>query len=131
DPENRVNYHGGNATGVGFDRTVATGTGYTGQYFEPWSSRYESLADCPEDLLLFLHHVPYTHRLKNGNTLVQEIYDRHFDGVARVRGFLREWDTLRGRIDDERFKHVRERLVGQIGHAEEWCRSINGYFQQL
>lgn len=131
DIANRADYHGGTATGVGVDRTAATGTGYAGQYFEPWRTRFESLADCPEELLLFLHHVPYTHRLKNGRTLIQELYDRHFDGVERVRGFLRDWDTLRGKIDEERFAHVRERLAGQIVYAEEWCRAFNGYFQTL
>lgn len=131
DPANRTDYHGADAHGVGLDRTVATGTGYTGQYAEPWRSRYESLAECPEDLLLFLHHVPYTHRLQNGQTVIQEIYDRHFQGLEQARGFLRDWDALRGRIDDERHAAVRERLAAQVGYAAEWCRSINGYFQQL
>lgn len=131
DPENRVDYHGANARGVGFDRTTRSGSGYTAQYLEPWRSRYESLADCPEDLLLFFHHVPYTHRLRNGSTVIQEIYDRHFDGIGRVRSFLADWETLKGRIDDERHRHVRERLADQVGYAEAWCRSINGYFQRL
>jgi len=131
DPANRVDYHGADALGVGMDRTSATGTGYVGQYFEPWRSRYESPTECPDDLLLFLHHVPYTHRLKNGRTVIQEIYDRHFAGLERVWAFQREWETLRGRIDDERFAHVRDRLAAQAGYAAEWCRSINGYFQQI
>ncbi|HEY0864929.1 MAG TPA: alpha-glucuronidase family glycosyl hydrolase [Lacunisphaera sp.] len=131
DPANRTDYHGGTIHGVGLDRTVATGTGFTGQYHEPWRSRYESVRDCPDDLLLFLHHVPYGHRLHSGRTVIQEIYDRHFAGVERVKGFLREWETLRGRIDQERFDHVHERLAGQIALAEEWCRSVNGYFLQL
>lgn len=131
DIANRKDYHGGNATGVGIDRTVASGTGYAGQYFEPWRSQFEKLEECPEELLLFLHHVPYTHRLKNGRTLIQELYDRHFNGVDNAREFLRDWETLRGKIDDERFEHVRERLAGQIGYAEEWCRAFNGYFKTL
>lgn len=131
DLANRADYHGGNATGVGKDRTAATGTGYAAQYSEPWRTRFEKLEECPEDLLLFLHHVPYTHRMKNGRTLIQELYDRHFDGVERVRGFLRDWETLRGKIDDARFEHVRERLADQIGYAEEWCRAFNRYFENL
>jgi alpha-glucuronidase len=51
--------------------------------------------------------------------------------VARARGFVQEWDTLRGRIDAERFDHVRARLAAQVTHAEEWCRAINGYFSRL
>lgn len=131
DLANRMDYHRADQTGVGFDRTKAGGTGYAAQYSEPWRSRYESLADCPEDLLLFFHHVPYTHRLKNGSTLIQELYDRHFAGVETARGFLRDWETLRGKIDEARFEHVRGRLAAQIGHAEQWCREFNGYFQGL
>lgn len=131
DLANRGDYHRADARGVGFDRTAATGTGYARQYAEPWRSRYESLADCPEDLLLFFHHVAYTHRLRNGQTLIQELYDRHVAGVERVRGFLRSWDTLRGKIDDDRFGHVRERLVAQVGLAEQWCREFNGFFETI
>ena len=131
DPANRVDYHGADSRGVGMDRTSATGTGYVGQYYEPWRSRYESPTECPEDLLLFLHHVPYTHRLENGRTVIQEIYDRHFAGLAQVHGFQRNWDLLRGRIDDERFAHVRDRLAAQARYAAEWCRSINGYFLKI
>jgi alpha-glucuronidase len=130
DPANRADYHGANARGVGIDRTVAAGTGFAGQYFEPWRSLYERPETCPEDLLLFFHHAPYTFRLHDGATLIQSIYDRHFAGVASARGFLAGWETLRGRMDDERFEHVRLRLSGQIGHAEGWCRSINDYFRQ-
>lgn len=131
DPKSRVDYHGGDRQGVGTDRTVATGTSYAGQYFEPWRSRYESVAETPEDLLLFFHHVPYTHRLRNGQTLIQEIYDRHFAGLERARGFVRAWESLRGRIDDARYAEVRARLVAQVRYAEAWVRSINGYFAEL
>jgi len=131
DPAGRVEYHHGDAHGVGVDRTIATGSGYAAQYFEPWRSRYESLTYCPEDLLLFFHHVPYTHRLKNGSSVIQEIYDRHFAGLAQAEEFLRDWETLQGRIDEERFQQVRVQLVGQVGYAKEWCRSVNGYFESL
>lgn len=131
DPAGRFDYHRADAEGVGFDRTVKTGSGYAGQYFEPWRSRYESVTACPEQLLLFFHHVPYTWRLHDGQTVIQEIYDRHFAGVDRVRGFVRAWATLQGRIDDERFAAVRARLEDQVGLAEAWCRSVNGYFQHL
>lgn len=131
DPAGRVEYHHADARGIGYDRTVATGSGYAGQYFEPWRSRYESVVACEEDLLLFFHHVPYDHRLKDGNTVIQEIYDRHFAGVEQARTFLREWDGLRGRIDEGRFTAVRARLVAQIRYAEEWCRVVNGYFEKL
>ncbi|MDO8545472.1 MAG: alpha-glucuronidase family glycosyl hydrolase [Opitutaceae bacterium] len=131
DPENRAEYHGGDVHGVGVDRTVATGSGYAGQYGEPWRARYESRTQCPEELLLFFHHVPYSHRLKNGRSVLDEIYVRHVAGVESARGFVRDWETLRGRIDDERFEHVRIRLAEQVRHAEDWCRAVNGYFEKL
>lgn len=131
DLANRGDYHGGDRKGVGIDRSVATGTGYAGQYFEPWRSRYESLATTPEELLAFFHHVPFTHRLASGNTFVQEIYDRHFSGLQRARGFLAAWESLEGRIDRARFEHVRMRLRQQVGYAEQWVRAVNGYFQEL
>ena len=66
------------------DRTVATGTGFSGQYRPPVSRLYESLASCPDDLLLFMHHVPYTHVLHDGKTVIQYIYDSHYEGAAAV-----------------------------------------------
>lgn len=131
DPANRTDYHHADAQGVGFDRTVQSGTGYAGQYHEPWRSRFESAADCPEDLLLFFHHVPYTWKLHNGRTLLQEIYARHDAGAARAQAFVTEWQSLRGKIDDERFASVLAQLQDQAALADEWRRTINGYFEQL
>jgi alpha-glucuronidase len=131
DPANRADYHGGDAHGVGFDRTVATGTGFAGQYCEPWRSRYEQVATCPEDLLLFFHHLPYTQRLASGRTLIQEIYARHIAGVAQVRAFVRDWESLRGLIDDERYQQVLGQLRAQVTLAEQWRDTVNGYFEKL
>ena len=66
-----------NAGGVGMDRTVITGTGYIGQYPAPLAGMYESLATCPDNLLLFMHHVPYTYRLHSGQTWVMQVHRRH------------------------------------------------------
>jgi alpha-glucuronidase len=129
-PANRVSFHNANASGFGTDRSAAKGSGYAGQYSEPWRSIYEKIHTCPEDLLLFFHHVPYAHKLKDGTTIIQAFYDRHHEGVATARDFLKRWETLRGRIDKERYEQVRKKLSEQIGHAEEWQRSINDYFQK-
>src|SRR5699024_12050944 len=77
-------YHFADRDGIGVDRTVATGTGYTGQYPEPWASVYESVDTCPDELLLFFHHVPYTHRLHSGQTVIQHIHDSRADGYDQV-----------------------------------------------
>jgi len=130
-PSSRVSYHRADRSGVGFDRTMATGSGFTGQYNEPVRSMYESLETCPDELLLFFHHVPYTHRLKSGSTVIQHIYDTHNEGVEKVKSYYEKWKTLEGLLDQERYLHVLDRLHGQIGYAEAWRDSINNYFSKL
>src|SRR5277367_3038139 len=92
--------------GVGMDRTVATGTGYIGQYPPQVANMYESLATCPDELLLFMHHVPYTHPLHSGKTVIQHIYDAHYDGAASAGNLVTEWQRLKGLVDDARYEKV-------------------------
>jgi alpha-glucuronidase len=121
-------WHRADGKGVGMDRTVATGTGFIGQYRPGVAAMFESLATCPEALLLFMHHVPYDHRLRSGATVIQHIYDRHFAGAAEAADFVRRWSALRGRIDEPRFNDVLRRLDYQAGHAEEWRDAVDRYF---
>lgn len=121
-------YHFADRDGMGVDRTVATGTGYTSQYFAPNAARYDSLEDCPDELLLFFHHVPYSHVLKSGKTVIQHIYDTHFEGAEAAAGLLESWASLEGHIDAERFIQVRDRLTEQAQHAKHWRDVINTYF---
>ena len=83
------------------DRTVATGHRFIGQYRPAVAKMYESLETCPDDLLLFMHHVPYTHKLHSGKTVIQYIYDSHYDGSARRLVTLQQWKSLKGRIDEQ------------------------------
>ena len=39
------------------------------QWKKPWADVYESPDRCPDELLLFFHHVPYGHVLKSGRTV--------------------------------------------------------------
>ncbi|MCL6589367.1 MAG: alpha-glucuronidase [Firmicutes bacterium] len=121
-------YHRADCKGIGIDRTVKSGTGYTSQYHPPVAAMYDSLETCPEELLLFFHHVPYTHRLKSGETVIQHIYNTHFEGVEEAAGLKEKWLTLRGKIDAERFDQVLRRLEEQVEHAKEWRDQINTYF---
>jgi alpha-glucuronidase len=121
-------YHFADCEGIGVDRTASSGTGYTRQYHSPMSDMYESLESCPDELLLFFHHVPYTHVLKSGKTVIQHIYDSHFDGAERAAGLLESWNSVEGDIDPGKHKRVRERLVHQAEHAQEWRDQINTYF---
>jgi alpha-glucuronidase len=121
-------YHFADRDGIGVDRTVATGTGYTAQYEPVLAKLYEDIASCPDELLLFFHHVPYEHRLKSGKTVIQHIYDSHFDGAAAAEGLLSSWQSLAGRVDPARFENVRGRLELQVANAAQWRDVVNTYF---
>ena len=79
---------------IGVDRTVATGTGYIGEYEPTVAAKFENLATCPEELILFFHNVLYSYKLKTGKTVIQHIYDTHFEGVEKVDEFINKWETL-------------------------------------
>lgn len=123
-------YHFADRDGVGVDRTRATGTGFTGQYPPPWSEVYESLAHCPDELLLFFHHVPYSHVLRSGSTVIQHVYDTHFDGAGQVARARLLWEELgrTGSVDPALHSRVKELLDEQLRCAEEWRDQVNAYF---
>lgn len=121
-------YHFADRYGIGVDRTQATGTGYTSQYEEPNVSLYESKETCPDELLLFFHHVPYTHKLRSGKKVIQHIYDTHFLGAKEAEWLQQEWACLAGKIDEARFAHIADRLSVQAEHAKHWRDVINTYF---
>jgi alpha-glucuronidase len=116
--------------GIGMDRTVATGTGYIGQYSAPVAKMYESLRTCPQNLLLFMHHVPYTYRLRSGETVIQYVYDSHYSGASAVAGLLADWKTLRGLVDQQRYEEVLKRLEYQSGAAIVWRDAICRWFER-
>ncbi|MFU0800581.1 MAG: Xylan alpha-(1-_2)-glucuronosidase [Xylanivirga thermophila] len=121
-------YHYADWNGLGVDRTVATGTGYIGQYNDEVQSMYENLETCPEELLLFFHHVPYTHRLRSGKTVIQHIYDTHFEGVEKAKQLRKKWLTLEKKIDKEVYNIILERFDVQVEDAKEWRDVVNTYF---
>jgi len=124
-------WHRADHQGVGMDRTVATGTGYAGQYAPEVAKMYESLATTPDNLLLFFHHVPYTYKLHTGKTVIQYIYDSHYEGAAQAAQFVKDWSTLKGRVDDRLYADVLARLEYQAGHAIVWRDAIVQYFLRL
>jgi alpha-glucuronidase len=126
-------YHFADRDGIGVDRTVATGTGYAGLYGSPHADQFESLQTCPDELLLFFHHVPYTHVLHSGKTVMQHIYDTHFAGVERVEQMVLRWAGLSGAVDsglldDDAYTNVSTRLGEQLRSAREWRDQVNTYF---
>jgi alpha-glucuronidase len=121
-------YHFADRDGIGVDRSVATGTGYAGQYAKPWAELYESSDTCPDELLLFFHHVPYGHVLKSGKTVIEHIYDTHFEGVEEVEEARSVWASLAGLVDPARHARVAERYEEQLRGAREWRDQVNSYF---
>ena len=119
----------GDSRGIGMDRTVATGTGYIGQYPPELAKVYENLSTCPDDLLLFMHHVPYTYVLHDGKTVVQHVYDAHYEGAATAATYAPRWQTLHGRVDDERYEKVLGLFAYQAGHAIVWRDAVTKWFQ--
>lgn len=120
-------YHRADLHGIGVDRT-GVGTGYVEQYNEPWRSRYADQATCPEELLLFFHYIPYTYELKTGKTLIQHIYDTHFEGVEEVEAMKKQWEGLEGKISERSFACVKDRFARQLENAKEWRDRVNTYF---
>jgi alpha-glucuronidase len=121
-------WHRADEKGIGMDRTVATGTGFAGQYRPTVARIYESLATTPDELLLFLHHVPYAYELHSKKTVIQYIYDSHYDGALEVAEFVDQWKSLQGHVDAQRFNDVLARLEYQAGHAIVWRDAICNYF---
>jgi alpha-glucuronidase len=120
-------WHDADHDGVGRGRTTA-GTDFVGQYPAPVAQMYESLKTTPDDLLLFFHHVPYTYKLHSGNTVIQEIYDKHYQGSEKVQEYWKSWEALRGHIDEERYTAVLSRLKYQAGHAIVWRDAVCTWF---
>lgn len=123
-------YHRADTNGVGFDRSNK-GSDAVGQYPEALAKQYNDLATCPEQYLLWFHHVPWTHRMKNGRTLWDELCYRYDHGVQQVRNFQKTWDKAEKYIDAERFKDVQSRLKTQMRDAIWWKDACLLYFQEF
>ncbi len=120
-------YHRADHLGIGVDRTDA-GTGYVRQYYEPNASMYNDIKTCPEELLLFFHHVPYIHVLSTGKTLIQHIYDSHFEGVEEAEQMQERWESVKDRIPEEIYTNAAERFERQLANARDWRDQVNSYF---
>lgn len=120
-------YHFADHLGIGNDRTTS-GTDYVSQYAPAIRDYFNDLTTCPDELLLWFHHVPYTHRLNNSKTLIQDIYDTHFEGVKRVEDYQAVWEEIGPHVDQNSYQNVKELLQWQRELAVEWRDQINTYF---
>lgn len=124
-------YHFADRNGVGVDRTQATGSGFIGLYSPEVAAKYENAKETPDELALFFHHLPYTHVLRNGKTLIQTIYDQHFEGYDRSEQYLQDWQELSEDLDADVFKKVLQCLRQQKQNALEWRDQVNTYFYRM
>jgi alpha-glucuronidase len=123
-----VYYNRADKTGIGFDRTD-NGSDAVSQYFKPVCDQFNTLQTCPEEYLLWFHHVPWDYKMKSGKTLWEELCGRYYLGVEQVRQMQKNWNSLEGKIDDDRFRHVQSLLKIQLRDAIEWRNACVLYFQ--
>lgn len=125
-----VYYHRADSIGIGFNRT-STGSNATAQYFPEVRNKYDNIKTCPENLLLWFHHVPWDYTMKSGRTLWNEMCYMYNSGVDSVKWMQSEWEKSKGMIDDERFGLVKSLLAEQASNAKIWKNGCLLYFQQF
>ena len=123
-------YHRASHKAIGVDRSLR-GTGYAGQYSEPLAKMYDDPATTPQELLLFFHRLPYTYILPSGKTLIQHIYDSHFESVETLRSLIESVVSVQGMIPEKQYTRIMERFAMQYASAKEWRDRINTYFCRM
>ena len=118
-------------TSVGMDRTVWNGTGYSGQYPAQIYEMYENIDTTPDNLLLWFHHVDWSHILKSGVSVIQHFYDAHYAGAATAQTFVSQWKPLVNKVDSERYNDVLFRQEYQAGHSIVWRDSVAEYYYNM
>ena len=126
-----VYYHKADAQGIGFDRS-SKGTDAVGQYPEPYRSLYDNIETCPEEYLLWFHHVAWDYKMKSGSTLWQELCMKYNMGVAMVEVYRDFWHTsakqyMKGH--EQEWQHTDSLLNVQLENAKEWRNTCLKYFQ--
>ena len=125
-----VYYHKADTAGIGFDRT-SSGTDAVSQYRHPYDSIYNHLESCPEEYLLWFHHVSWDYRMKNGMTLWQNLCAHYDRGVSETERFAQVWQAMKPYVDEERFAHVSRLMKEQVDNAKEWRNICLGYFSSF
>ena len=121
-------YHKADSIGMGFDRTL-TGSANVRQYPDSLCKLYNDINTCPENLLVWFHHVPWDFRMKSGRTFWDELCHKYNDGVQQARNLLMVWDAMQPYVDDQRFKEVQRKLRIQARDAVWWNNACLLYFQ--
>lgn len=121
-------YHKADETGIGVDRT-SKGSNVVNQYAKPLAEIFENLNTCPQKDLLWFHHLPWDYKMPSGKILWDELVAYYYKGVEEVRGMRKLWDSMEGKIDAERFNHVKQLLKVQEDEAIWWRDGCVLYFQ--
>jgi len=123
-----VYYHQADSNGIGFNRT-STGSNALGQYAVPVQKLFESTSSCPEEYLLWFHHLPWSYKTKSGETLWNAMCYKYYQGVDSVRWMQRTWESLKNKVDNDRYQQVKMLLSIQESEAVNWRNSCVLYFQ--
>jgi len=123
-----VYYHRADSNGIGFDRTK-TGSNALSQYYPEVGEKFSDPKKCPDEYLLWFHHLPWDYKMKSGKTLWEELSYKYYKGADSVKWMIDQWSSLSGKIDEERFKHVSTFLKIQAKEAIWWRNACILYFQ--
>jgi alpha-glucuronidase len=127
---NPAYFHKADKMGLGFDRTV-TGSNALAQYAPEVRKQFEDLTSCPDEYLLWFHHVAWTYKMHTGRTLWEELCKRYYDGVDSVQWMQKTWAAIKPYVDEERFKQVAMLLAIQEKEAVWWRNACLLYFQNF
>ncbi|MBO4641430.1 MAG: alpha-glucuronidase [Bacteroidaceae bacterium] len=125
-----VYYHKADAQGIGFERSEK-GTDAVSQYRNPYRKRYNSLKKCPEEYLLWFHHVDWNHPMRSGKTLWESLVEHYDHGVSQVKGYRDVWQQMKSLVDSQRWQEVDRLLEVQYDNAQEWRDICLEYFGKM
>jgi alpha-glucuronidase len=123
-----VYYHRADKDGIGFNRT-SSGSNSLEQYHTSVRAQFENVKDCPDEYLLWFHHLPWDYQMRSGKTLWDELCQQYYQGAATASAMSLIWQKQKGKIDEERFDHVLKHLSIQAKEAAWWRDACVVYFQ--
>ena len=121
-------YHKAAKDGIGFDRTM-NGSAAVEQYHEPLKSLYNNVETCPENLILWFHHLPWDHKMKSGRTLWDELCYTYQEGIDEAASFIKVWESVEKYVDSQRYENIHRKIVRQAKDAIWWRDACMLYFQ--
>jgi alpha-glucuronidase len=121
-------YHKAAKDGIGFDRTM-NGSAAVEQYHEPLKSLYNNVETCPENLILWFHHLPWDYKMKSGRTLWDELCYTYQEGIDEAASFIKVWESVQKYVDSQRYENIHRKIVRQAKDAIWWRDACMLYFQ--